>query len=285
MSTEIPRQNFWRSLRREPLVHFLLGAIFLFLLQAVFTSDSRDQVLISKAAVDYLIEEEENLLLRPLTTPERRDVINLLIEEEMLVREARKLGFENSSRIRRLLIQNMRVFLAKDVPEPSDKDLRAYFEANPDQFLVPLRYSIKHVSFKDPPEALEDVLVQLRNGADPATLGDDVPGLGVAIQGPSAAELSVLFGPDAAREIVDIKDDEWHGPMTSNYGVHFIQVTERRPSRQMQFEEVAGTLKPTVNIANRKRRFQDYVHEVQGNYAVIFEDGEQEKLVGDLVTP
>jgi parvulin-like peptidyl-prolyl isomerase len=275
MSKKTPRKKTWDFLHREPLVHFLLGACILFLLQAIFAPDSRDQVLISRATVDYLIEQEEYLRLRPLSAQERQDVINLLIEEELLVREARKLGFENSSRIRSLLIQNMRVFLSKGLPEPSDEDLRTFYEANPDQFSVPPRYSINHVSFRDPPAALDDVLDRLMNGADPATLGDEVPGLGVAIPGRSAAQLSVLFGPDIAREIAETKDDAWHGPMPSNYGVHFIQVTERRTARQMQFEEVAGSLRPMANIAARKQRFQDYIQGIQDSYDIIYEDGVQ----------
>ena len=284
MSTITPRQNFWRSLRREPLVHFLMGACILFLLQAIFAPDRRDQVLISKVTIDYLIEQEEKLRLRPLSELERQEVIGLFVEEELLLREARKLGLENSSRIRNLLIQNMRIFLSKEVREANDEDLRAYFDANPDQFRVPPRYSINHVSFKDPPELLDAILEKLENGTDPATLGDDVPGFGVAIPGRGAAQLSVMFGPEIARNIVESKDDGWHGPLSSNYGVHFIQVTERRPGRQMLFEEVAESIKPMANIAARKQRFQDYVQEVQGNYAIIFEDGVQDELKIEGIT-
>lgn len=103
--------------------------------------DARDEILISEAAIDYLIDQKENLLLRTLTEQERQDVMNLYIEEGILVRQARKIGYENSSRIRGLLIQNMRTFLAKSVPEASDLELRAYFDANPDQLRVPLQNS------------------------------------------------------------------------------------------------------------------------------------------------
>lgn len=194
MTPETPRQSIGQFLRREPLVHFLLGACLLFLLQAVFAPDTRDRVVISKTTINYLVEQKENLLLRPVTKQERQEIVDLYIEEELLVREARKLGFENSSRIRSLLIQNMRAFLAKDVPETKEQDLRAFFDTNPEEFRIPDRYSLNHVSFQDPPEALEAleaVLAQLQAGADPETLGDKVPGLGVAIPGRSAGQLVI----------------------------------------------------------------------------------------------
>lgn len=65
-------------------------------------------------------------------------------------------------------------------------------------------------------------MTQLNNGVDSAILGDKVPGFGVSIPGRSAAQFSVLFGPD---------------------------------------------------IAAKKQRCRDFVEEVQGDYAIVIEEG------------
>lgn len=105
--------RLWDSIRREPLVHFLGLAALLFVAHAVFLDDDKEVITIDIATQEFLIKQQEDLLLRLLSVEEKAEAIESFIDDEILVREARRKGLDNSSRIRRLLIQNMHFFAAR----------------------------------------------------------------------------------------------------------------------------------------------------------------------------
>ena len=123
-------QKSLRSVVREPLLHFMLVAAGLFIANAVLQGDVRDVVVVNQTTINYLVSTQEELLQRPLTVDEQQALVDNHIEEEILVREARKLGFEENTRIRKLLVQNMRFFLVESMPEPTEELLRAHFDAH-----------------------------------------------------------------------------------------------------------------------------------------------------------
>ena len=117
MSEPIDSFPAFRRFIREPLVHFLTIAVLLFVLNAVFSVDDREVITVDVAAQEFLVQRRQELLLRPMTDEEKTEVVQDFIEAEILVREARKRGFENNSRIRSLLIQNMRFFMTSEIPD------------------------------------------------------------------------------------------------------------------------------------------------------------------------
>ena len=115
------------SLIREPLVHFAVLAGLLFLGSALISSGEKELIVIDAATQEYLFQRGRDVLLRDLRQDEKQAIIDLFIEEELLVREARKRGFTDNSRVRALLIQNMRFFLRKDHPDPTEEELIGFF--------------------------------------------------------------------------------------------------------------------------------------------------------------
>ena len=126
ITTHRSLKRFWLTIRDEPLIHFALLAALLFVAQALWAQDDREVISVDIATQDFLIKQKEDLLLRPLTAEEKEEVIASYVEDEMLVREARRRGFNNSSRVRALLIQNMRYFYSSDLAAPDESELRAF---------------------------------------------------------------------------------------------------------------------------------------------------------------
>ncbi|MGI9219938.1 MAG: hypothetical protein ACR2QS_02760 [Woeseiaceae bacterium] len=102
----------------------------MFAANAFLNGADSDEIVVSAVTINYLVEQREELLQRPITDAERQLVIDSHIADEVLVREARKLGLENNSKIRELLIQNMRLFLVDGRPEPSEEILREHYESH-----------------------------------------------------------------------------------------------------------------------------------------------------------
>ncbi len=266
-----PEQSFWRRVLREPLLHFLILAGLLFVAQAIFASDDRDLIVVDMATQDFLIQQEEDLLLRPLTEEEKELVVSNFIEEEILVREAVKRGFSDSSRVRALLLQNMRFFIAGDIPEPTDEDLEAYFEANIDTFTSPPSFDLDHVMFNAESDLPPDLLAQLNGGADPAEIGDGDVTFGRVMRFITQRRLAQSFGPEAASEALAALDgnDRWHGPFLAPTGTrHFLRVVQINPPSAPEFE-VAKDWIATQWIATKSRELLDQeIRSVSDDYRI-----------------
>ena len=220
---------------REPLVHFLGLAALLFIVNVVFSGDEREVITVDVATQEYLIEQRQNLVLRNLTEQEKAEVIETFIEEEVLIREARKRGFENSSRIRALLIQNMRFFMNREIPEPTEEELRAFFEQNIEMFESPATVYYDRALFNDPDAIPPVSLSLLRSGQSPDELGD-VDWRNTKIIRATEEAIVASFGPHVSPQILAIEDERWQGPFISENGVHFLRVAERHPSWRPDWE-------------------------------------------------
>ena len=258
------------KLLREPLVHFLGLAALLFVANAWFAGDDRELIEVDLATQDYLIEQQQQLQLAPLDEVQRQQVIEGFVEDEILVREARKRGFENSSRIRALLLQNMRFFMASEIPEPTEAELKAWFEANPERFASAPRANFLHVVYTDPETVPADTLERLQAGEDYTTFGDG----GMMTQkliGMGEAAIVSGFGPEQGAQILALDDEDWHGPYLSDAGAHFLKLDKAFEATVPDWEQAKGWVS-TEWLADQNRQILDReLESMRENYRVEIE--------------
>ncbi len=76
------------KLVKEPLVHFLVLAILLFVLEHVFSSTKKEKLIVDEQTVEYLIKQREDLELRELSPEERQETIAAFVEDEILLQRS-----------------------------------------------------------------------------------------------------------------------------------------------------------------------------------------------------
>jgi len=258
-------------MRREPLVHFVAAAGLLFLVSALWSGSAHEAIRVDRATQDFLIKERAELLLRPLTPQEEQQVAEEFIEEEILVREAKKRGLDNSGRIRRLLVQNMRFLLSGDLTKPTQTELRAFFQKNHERYERPPNLTLDHVFFADPEHVPEGTLSRLKEGANHSVMGDSNSFMGRKVAAASKRQLVGLLGPDAARAILTIEDSDWHGPIMSPRGAHFIRIAKRNPARQPRFEDAETWIEGEWMAAKRREILKRELEAMRKNYQIIIE--------------
>jgi len=258
-------------LRHEPLVHFVILAGLLFLASALWSGSAREAIDVDKATQDFLIKQRSDLLLRPLTPEEEKQVVDDFVEQEILLREAKKRGLDSSGIVRRLMTQNMRLFLSSNLTKPTPKELRAFFKKNQKRYESPPTLTLDHVFFADPRQVPEGTLSQLREGADHSIKGDFSSSFARKISAASKGQLVRLFGPNAAREILAITDDDWHGPIASPRGSHFIRVADFNPSTLPTFEEAETWIEGEWTISRQREILDRELEAMRPNYHVIIE--------------
>jgi hypothetical protein len=265
------------KLMREPLLHFVVLAVALFAIQAIFVGDEREVVRVGKATQDFLIKTQEDLLLRQTTAEEKGAAVQNFIDEEILVREAIARGYTNSSRVRTLLVQNMRFLIAGNLDEPSEAELKAYFEANQAEFTSPSSVDMEQVIFDDPADAVTEILDQLNSGADPSKFGKQGLELRRLLPKMDSRRLVRAFGPKAAREILslDQQDRRWQGPIVSDIGTaHFIRFAASYPPMVPEFDTAKDWI-GTKWYAHKSRELLDNeLKKLRKNYLIEIETEE-----------
>ena len=265
-----PPRGLVRRILTEPLVHFLVLALGLFVANALFGSDDREVITVDTAAQKFLFKQAEDLRLRPLTENEKAEIVRNYIDEEILVREAKARGFTDSSKIRQLLLQNMRFFIGSDMSDPTGEELRAFYETNKEQFASPLSFDLNHVVFNDPGAVPKDILSQLAAADDPAAFGDTDMNLGYNLRLLDQRALVRLFGPESARTILATEvGDNWLGPFESPRGsVHFLRVAKRNEPQTPTFEEASNWITTQWMLTKNQELLEQALSEMRGNYRV-----------------
>jgi len=124
--TEPPSSERWSGrLRREPLVLFVLLAIPLYFI-VPRTDDTRHIVLPAGAPAG----------------PSEGPSLQAQVQEEILRREAARLGLDRSPEVRSATAAAMRSYLAQQQQTPSSDDLDALHRAAPSRYPAPMWVSV-----------------------------------------------------------------------------------------------------------------------------------------------
>lgn len=226
-----------RALLRDPFIHFLiLGGI-------LFAAHSVWQYAQDRAARTIYVDPEEMERRAILFAGENKrnpseDELKALlydyVQEEALVREARKLGLEEGDTIiRRRLAQKARFMLEDtvDVAAPDAEQLCAWFNQNPQRFTPPARRSFSHIFIS--PEGRSDTrlrslgqqLLSASTRGDWRKLGDPFL-LNREYRLASVPDVAKAFGPVFAQALfsLDPQSKGFQGPVESAFGLHLVRI-------------------------------------------------------------
>jgi len=281
------KKNNWLPFK-EPLFSFFLLGVIVFGLHAYLktasTDNERFHVEITSSDVDWLRTRWAQQMGSEPTEDETQSLIDSLIREEILYREAVAKGLdEKDSVIRRQLAQKME-YLLEDITElqpPTDQQLKNYFIQHQDRYRIDAEFSFNHVVFSDekhPRTARADaaaVLDQFREQNIPlnetASFGDTTV-LPVLYQRKTPDQIATIFGEHFFDTIQSLKPNQWAGPIQSNYGWHLVYLRERMDSRLPDFELVRSTVQTDYLSEQRTVMNQQAYDKLASQYTIYVED-------------
>lgn len=290
-----------RRFLREPLLHFLVAGGILF---GIFGLTHRAGLAL--ASDKTIVVDKESLLnflqyrssafkpeffssqLEAMTPAERKDLVDQYVQEEILYREAKAMGLEQSDYvIRQRLVQKMR-FLIEDMAEgraePSDAVLAEYFQKNRKRYAVDPSVTFTHIFFdssvRGDKEARESAL-RLKDtlnagGAafsDAPKYGDRFPFLQNYVER-TFDYVASHFGNEFVSELKQSAPAEkhWIGPIRSTYGYHVVLMTRLTEARIPELNEIRSQvaddwLRDRIEDARSKS-----LNELAGQYKVVQKD-------------
>jgi hypothetical protein len=270
-------------LLREPLLHFLLIGLGLFLWFGRAASDSGapNRIVVSQAQVDALARQFAGVWSRPPQPDELRGLVDSYVRDEIFYREGESLGLGSEDPVIKRRVRQKCEVLSEELlarEAPTEADLQAYLDANADVFRRPARVSFEQVLVVQSGDATapgaESAVAAARRalerGADPVGVGrptllppreEDV-GLDVVARG---------FGERFAQQLDSVPLGAWAGPVDSGFGLHLVRVTARAPGSLPPLAEIRPLVSREWESARRRDALEANLKSLRTRYDVVIE--------------
>ena len=288
--------SLWRRFWHEPLTRFFAAGAGLFVLYALVgggapTDDRR--IVIDRYELEALAALWQAQWRRPPTRDELTRLVVDRVREEVLYREALALDLdENDVLVRRRLAEKLEMAL-NDVAataEPSDDDLRRYFESNADRYAEPAGLTLTHRFFSDDrrgDSAEADARAGLEALVAGRTADDDSFHAAKTLSLEDADRLERIFGTAFRDAVVEHAGRPgslraWFGPVPSAYGAHVVRVDAYQEGRRRTLDEVRGTVLDDWRRDHVAAREAERYAEMRARYEV---EVAPFASIGDLVQP
>ena len=273
------------KLLREPLLHFLLIGAALFFIYYTTVDERRsnstgDIIVITSSDIKRLSYLFKKTWSRPPNDDELRGVVDDYIEEEVLYREALKLGLDkNDTIVRRRMRQKIEFFVndVSEQTEPTEKQLLEFLDKNRDKFSTESRLSFKQIYFKQDKdtEKTDKRIIDIKNKLQqqPTSIEDtlnigDATILPNELKQATLSEIDNQFGKGFGTSLSKLDKTKWEGPVESAYGYHLIFIDEFVESYIPQLSEIRKEVERDWQYSLKKELEKEYFKKKLDQYQV-----------------
>jgi hypothetical protein len=277
--------NLIQRLLREPLLHFLLIGVALFLLYGAVNrggSDAPREIVISESRAAAIEENFATVWMRPPTPVELRGLIDDYVAEEVYYREAVAMGLDQDDTVIRRRLRQKMEFLSDgiaDSAEPTDAQLQDYLEQNPGKFARPAQLTFRQVYLSaerrgdrvrvDAVKLLADLQANA-DRMDPAEAGDPTL-LPATMEAAAPQSIGSVFGEGFARQVDDAPVGQWAGPIESGFGLHLVRVDQRAAGEAPTLAEIRPIVLREWQADTRRRHNDSFFATLRDKYDVRVE--------------
>jgi peptidyl-prolyl cis-trans isomerase C len=229
-----------------------------------------------------------------LTVDEKKEVLQKLVEEKALYQEAKKKGVDQDPKVQKVMINTLlrqEVYAGVRNSDFTQEELRAYFDAHRDEFVVPEKVQIKRIFIRVSEE---------RTDADAKALADDLRGK-VAKDPSKFADVASEHSEDPYRRrggdlgfvgkdgkpgidqaVVDkaftMKVGEVSEVFQAGGGYNIVTVANKRDRVERTFEQMRGSVLRKVKNERYRELYEKYVAEVSKSYPATIDDAALAKV-------
>jgi hypothetical protein len=264
---------------REPLFHFLLIGLALFLYYGHVATGSSDgrRIVVSQTLVDDLGRQFQATWSRLPTAQEKANLVDGYVRDEILYREGKALGLDrDDTLIKRRVRQKLEVMAEEESGRntPTDTELGAYLKAHPEKFLRPAVVTFQQIYFGP---ATPKAALQLDAAKSVLARGGSSSAFGEPSMLPrriDATDIDVVardFGLGFATALATLPVGNWAGPVRSGLGVHLVRVNGWAPRVLPPLDAVRSEVRREWEYDRRKSGLESNYEKVRANYDVVIE--------------
>jgi hypothetical protein len=270
---------------REPILHFLvLGALFYGAVSIHARLTDPHTIVVTDATVEQISQRYIAQFGSPPSPDQFANLVDRYIHEEALYRQAIAQGLvENDELVRRRIVQKME-FLEEgeaEIGEPTDDDLRAFYQQNAARYVRPARVTFTQIYFS--PDNGGDAGARERATAALQSLKaqPEQPIAGLGDPDPVKQNFALVTGADVEHAfgqgdlvsgLFDAPIGQWSGPLRSGFGWHLVRVEAREPQHPPVMAEIDDDLRADWREAQQAKYKQQALDALMRDYTVVRKD-------------
>ena len=218
--------------------------------------------------------------LQGVVSRKKQGLVDELINEHFLVKEAERQNIANQPEVRDLLNEaRNKIIIAKLIELEVDNRVKLepdealkYYEAHKDEFMTPLLLRASHILVKTEQEA-DNIRMQLGQGADFEELA----------RGKSVDSSSVRGGdigffqkgqliPEFERAAFSVKKGEVSHVFKTQFGYHVLKLTDRAEPAFRDFKVVKGLVERQLLNQKRAKLFNELVEKLKNGSPIKIDE-------------
>ncbi len=230
-----------------------------------------------------------------LSDEEKREVLDALVAEKVLYLEAKAKGLESDPKVQKVMINTLmrdEVYAQVKNSDFDEAQLRAYFEANPDEFVVPEKVQIKRLLIrvkddrseadakseaqrlrgeiaKDPKNKFKDIAT--KHSEDPyRRRGGDV--------GFVSAEGKPGLDDDIVAKAFEMEVGSVSDVFKTKDGYNVVYVPNKREKVERTFQQMKASVLRKVKNATLKEKQEAYVASLKSTATIDVDEAQLTKV-------
>ena len=257
-------------MKYKVLIFFVIG-ICLYLVDTVMSADEDKNIFVSDQEILSLISAWRSQVGRDPTDDELARIINNLIDEEILYREALLLGLDQEDTIiKRRLAQKISFLKEESIPEiPTTEELNEYYKNNKEKYYIESSFTFTHYYFSENNNSLERSQQALKALQDNSKVKSDPFYLGKTFANESLRNINTNFGESFSKELITADLNVWNGPFESTYGHHIVYINSVIPGYIPEIEEVLRQVEVDFLQIKREQAVKGFLNNIRSEYTIF----------------
>ena len=242
----------------------------MYLVDTAMSADEDKNIFVSDQEILSLISAWKSQVGRDPTDDELARIINNLIDEEILYREALLLGLDQEDTIiKRRLAQKISFLKEESIPEiPTPKELNEYYKNNKEKYYIESSYTFTHYYFSENDNSLERSLQALKSIQENNKVNSDPFYLGKTFANEPLRNINTNFGKTFSKELMKADVNQWNGPLQSTYGHHLVYINSVNPGYIPEIEEVLRQVEVDFLQMKRDQAVKEFLNSIRSKYTI-----------------
>ncbi len=216
------------------------------------------------------------LMLAQSTLPERVDLVNQMAHALLFTEAAKRKGLESRPDVAfQIKWQTMQILMQAYFEQNaakwdmSEKAVKNYYDTHKEEFYQAPAAHARHILAQTEGDALNAALEVYKTKDFAKTASEFSRDPNSAANGGDLGWVEKgMMVPEVEKAIEEASVGSLVGPVKSDYGWHIIEVTERRPGKQLSFQE-SGEM---AVQALQKQYFQQEIKDLESKFTVKIDE-------------
>ncbi|MEH6551305.1 MAG: peptidyl-prolyl cis-trans isomerase [Pseudomonadales bacterium] len=228
---------------------------------------------ISKAEYLGYIDRLEQEKRSPMTTADRRHVLDRMIDEKLLLDRGQQLGLPDSSApVRKLIVQQVMQSAVSNVSaeQPSDKQLKQFYQDNIGYFTFPPRAHVRRLVFRNHAESSAEQratqayqLLRAGGALSDAIAMADTDLLGLPGELLPRQKLLQYLGPSQTDKAFTLENGEISAPIADNGQYVLLIMLQRQDSQARPFDDIRELVISEYERRQGDQALADYLEDLR----------------------